>query len=85
MPKSLREKWFPYNGLPVARVWYSFTYSNDRLFIGSDVFNDRYAVANTAIPAGFAGFVTAERFISNADLNKTKAIVTVSASPMVSF
>jgi hypothetical protein len=39
------------------------------VFIDSDVFNDPCATANAAVPAGFAGFPAAKRFINNADLN----------------
>jgi hypothetical protein len=42
------------------------------LIIDPDVFNDCCAIANAAVPAGFAGFLAAERFISNADLNNKR-------------
>ncbi|MGD9128358.1 MAG: UbiD family decarboxylase [Planctomycetia bacterium] len=43
--------------------------------IDPDVFNDRCAIANAAVPAGFAGFPAAERSINNADLdNKSETL-----------
>jgi hypothetical protein len=40
-----------------------------RFILSGHGYNDRCAIANAAVPAGFAGFPAAERFIRNADLN----------------
>jgi hypothetical protein len=37
--------------------------------IDSEVANDLHSTANTAVPAGFAGLLPAERFISNLEIN----------------
>jgi hypothetical protein len=42
---------------------------NETAIIDSEVANDRHSTANTAVPAGFAGLPSAERFISNLDIN----------------
>jgi hypothetical protein len=58
-----------------ATIWNDFHYhlydaTQARFILSCQHYNDPCATANAAVPAGFAGFPAAKRFINNADLNK---------------
>jgi hypothetical protein len=55
--------------------------------IDSEVANDPHSTANAAVPAGFAGLLPAERFISNLEINRAQAneaASSITAFPVVS-
>ena len=50
--------------------WFFETHHKFEIFIDSEVVNDPHFAANAAVPAGFATFFSAERFIGNLGLNR---------------
>jgi hypothetical protein len=67
---------------PDKRVWFPNLLTAKDLFgenqeiIDSDVVNDRFSTANTAVPAEFAGFLAVERFINNLGRNRKRVRLT---------